>query len=72
MFDMMGMQIFNIILFLGIGIFGTAFWIWMLIDCITKETDRSNERLIWIIVIVFTHLLGAILYFILRKNKRNR
>ncbi|ADE36348.1 MAG: PLDc N-terminal domain-containing protein [Methanohalophilus sp.] len=72
MFDMIAMPFFNIILLFGIGIFGTLFWIWMLIDCITKETDRSNERLIWIIVIVFTHLLGAILYFILRKNKRNR
>lgn len=72
MFDWIALPFFNIIFFLGIGLLATAFWIWMLIDCITKETDRSNERLIWIIVIVFTHLLGAILYFILRKNKRNR
>jgi len=72
MFDWIALPFFNVILFFGIGLLGTAFWIWMLIDCITKETDRSNERLLWIIVIVFTHLLGAILYFILRKNKRNR
>ncbi|RNI12071.1 PLDc_N domain-containing protein [Methanohalophilus sp. RSK] len=72
MFDWIALPFFNVILFLGIGLLGTAFWIWMLIDCITKETDRSNERLIWVIVIVFTHLLGAILYFILRKNRRNR
>ncbi|WP_462272745.1 PLDc N-terminal domain-containing protein [Methanohalophilus sp.] len=72
MFDWIALPFFNVIFVLGIGLLATAFWIWMLIDCITKETDRSNERLIWIIVIVFTHLLGAILYFILRKNKRNR
>jgi hypothetical protein len=71
MFDWIALPFFNVILFLGIGLLATVFWIWMLIDCITKETDRSNERLVWIIVIVFTHLLGAILYFILRKNKRN-
>lgn len=47
---------------------GTAFWIWMIADCATK--DRDPERLIWIIIIVFTHLLGAALYFFVRRPVR--
>ena len=48
----------------------TAFWIWMLVDSITNRGLDSNEKLIWVAVIFFTHLLGAILYFIIARNKR--
>ncbi|MFB3897297.1 MAG: PLDc N-terminal domain-containing protein [bacterium] len=65
--------IFMILFFLIFGVIvllGTAFWIWMLIDCITKETDEGNNRLIWVLVIVLIHLLGAIIYYFVRKQKR--
>ena len=57
-------------LFFGIGILGTLFWLWMLIDCATKEPSDGNDKLIWIIVIIFTHLLGALVYFFIRRPKR--
>ncbi len=47
-----------------------AFWIWMLIDCITKDTDQGNNRLIWVLVIVFTGAIGALIYFFVRRQKR--
>ena len=65
--------IFVVIFFLVfgvIGILGTIFWIWMLIDCVTKETDEGNSRLIWVLIIVLTHLIGAIIYYFVRKQKR--
>jgi hypothetical protein len=57
-------------LFFGIGILGTLFWLWMLIDCAMKEPSDGNDKLIWIIVIIFTHLLGALVYFFVRRPKR--
>ncbi|WP_394698014.1 PLDc N-terminal domain-containing protein [uncultured Methanolobus sp.] len=57
-------------LFFGIGILGTLFWLWMLIDCAMKEPSEGNDKLIWIIVIIFTHLLGALVYFFVRRTKR--
>ncbi|AEH61296.1 hypothetical protein Mzhil_1456 [Methanosalsum zhilinae DSM 4017] len=48
----------------------TVFWLWMLVDCATKETNEGNERLIWIIIIVFTHFIGALLYYFIRRPKR--
>lgn len=47
-----------------------AFWIWMLVDCIEKETDQGSTRLLWGIVIAVTHFVGAALYFFLRKLPR--
>lgn len=45
-------------------------WVWMLADCLKKETDEGNTRLIWVIVIVFTYIIGAFLYYLIRRPKR--
>ncbi|MBP1909829.1 PLDc N-terminal domain-containing protein [Methanolobus bombayensis] len=72
MFDIFGIAFpfFMFIIFFGFGIIGTLFWLWMLIDCATKEPSEGNDKLIWIIIIVFTHLLGALVYFFVRRPKR--
>lgn len=57
--------------FLLIGVLGTVFWIWMLIDCLTNEPS-GTEKVVWAIVILFTHFLGALLYFIIRRSQRPR
>lgn len=56
------------ILFLG----AIAFWIWMLVDCITKEPDQGNDKLIWVLVIVLLGLIGALVYLIARRPQRIR
>jgi hypothetical protein len=54
----------------AVGIAGTVLWIWMLIECLTKEGDEHNNRLIWTLVIVFTHAIGAIIYLLVRRPQR--
>lgn len=46
----------------------TIFWLWMLIDCIRRD---FGDKTLWIILLVFLNILGAILYyfFVKRKNK---
>jgi hypothetical protein len=51
---------------------GTAFWIWMLIDCIRHETDEGNNKVVWILVIVLTHWVGALIYYFVRYRARPR
>jgi hypothetical protein len=46
-----------------------AFWLWMLIDAIKKPSLTSNERLIWILVIVFLPCIGSLIYFFVAKSK---
>jgi hypothetical protein len=55
-----------------LGIVGTVFWIWALIDCATKEPNEGNQKIVWILVIVFTHFLGAVLYVLIRRPDRVR
>ncbi len=59
-----------IALFGCIGLAGTVFWVWMLIECATKETDQGNTKLVWILIIVFTHLIGAFIYLLVRRPQR--
>lgn len=55
-----------------IGILGTVFWIWTLIDCATKESSQGNDKVVWILVIALTHVLGAAIYFFVRRPARMR
>jgi len=57
-------------MFLVVGLLGTIFWIWMLVDCATKERNQDNEKIVWILIILFTHFIGALLYFFVRRPKR--
>jgi len=49
-----------------------VFWIWMLVDCATKEPSQGNDKIIWILIIVFTHWIGALIYFLVRRPERKK
>jgi hypothetical protein len=57
---------------LFIGVAGTIFWILAIIDCATKEPEQGNDKLVWLLVIIFLHLLGAIIYYLVRRPERIR
>jgi hypothetical protein len=47
----------------------SLFWIWMLIDAIRRP---MNNKPMWILLILFTHLLGAITYyFSVKRNNQS-
>ena len=56
--------------FLLVAFSGFAFWIWMLVDCATKEADTGNNKVVWILVIALTHFIGALIYLFVRRPQR--
>ena len=62
------MLVLAILLPLAIACFG--FWIWMLIDCATNEPETGNNKVVWIIIIVFAHIIGALIYWTCRRDQR--
>lgn len=54
----------------GISIIATIFWIWVLIDCITKEPSEGNDKVAWTLFILFVPLIGALAYYFLRRPER--
>lgn len=55
---------------IGTGLALFAFWVWMLIDCAQAPEDPSNNRVAWILILVFTSWLGALLYFFIVRQPR--
>jgi len=67
----------SLLLLLALGIaLASFFWIWMMVDCIRRDTStfpnkENNDRLFWFIVIFLTHFLGALIYYFSVKKKMN-
>ncbi|MCE9613834.1 MAG: PLD nuclease N-terminal domain-containing protein [Lentisphaerae bacterium] len=66
--SLVAVPMFLVFLVLGVG--GTILWIWMIIDCATREKSEGNDKLIWILIIVLTHWIGARIYLLVRRPKR--
>lgn len=64
-----GMSMFGWILVAAYGA-GTILWIWAIVDCATKEPGEGIEKTIWILCIVMSHAIGALLYLFIRRPKR--
>ena len=65
---LLALLILPLILLIGVG--GTVLWVWMIVDCATKEPSEGNDKIVWILVIVFTTWIGALIYLLVRRPKR--
>ena len=52
-----------IIFVLGLVIASVVFWIWSLIDVLTRTFREEYEKLVWVLVIIFTGFLGSVIYY---------
>jgi hypothetical protein len=47
-------------------------WIWALVDAIRNPALDSTMRIVWVLVIVFTQIIGAILYLAIGRSMGTR
>lgn len=47
-----------------------GFWLWMLAECATKEPSEGNDKLVWVLIIIFANVFGALIYWIHRRPQR--
>lgn len=59
-----------LLLVAAVGIAASVFWFVMIIDCATKEPGEGNDKLTWILIIVLTHWIGALIYYFVRRPQR--
>ena len=59
----------------GLGIIGfliiigaALFWLWMLVDLLQRK--KFEDKLVWVLVVLFLNILGAILYYFLVYSKK--
>ena len=65
-----GLGVLELLFFLVVAVIVTVFWIVMLIECATKETEIGNTKVAWIIIIAVTHIIGAAIYYFVRRPQR--
>ena len=59
-----------VLIFSALGILIFIFWVKMLVDCLKRKFKNDNDKIVWTLVLIFTGLLGAgIYYFVIKKNK---
>jgi len=45
--------------------------VWMLVDCANAPME-SGDKTAWILILIFTHWLGAVLYYFIPRRERLR
>ncbi|WP_339730058.1 PLD nuclease N-terminal domain-containing protein [uncultured Gimesia sp.] len=45
-------------------------WIWMLVDCLQNEPSTGNDKVVWVLLMVFLGILGSMLYYFIRRPQR--
>jgi len=58
-----------LLIFFALGIFFLVFWILMLVDCVKRKFKEDSEKIIWVLVIALTGIIGALIYYFVVKNK---
>jgi len=54
--------LFILILILAMALF-FIFWIVMLVDAATRKFKENSEKIVWILVVILTGIIGAFIYF---------
>ena len=76
MYDFIGMPGFGLLIGFGlvaiiICVLLLIFWLWMLVDCLKRDFKKDYEKIVWVIVMIFLHILGAVIYyFVVKANDK--
>ena len=49
-----------------------AIWIWALVDAIRNPALTDNMRIVWVLVILFAQIIGAVIYLIIGRSPAHR
>ena len=52
-----------ILMFFLVAILVFVFWIWTIVDCTRRDFRKENDKIVWILLIIFTGPIGSIIYY---------
>ena len=58
------------IFFFGFILAFVGWWMWCLIDAITSDFPHRNDKLIWVLIILLTPFVGAVVYTLVGRNRK--
>lgn len=63
------LAVFAFVIFIGLVVFLVVFWIMMLVDAVSRNFKSGAEKIAWVLIIIFLHILGAAIYYFVVKRK---
>lgn len=64
-----GVFFFFWMLIVVLSVAATVFWIVELVDACRREYPDPNLKIVWIVVLIFSHGIGALVYFFVGKQQ---
>lgn len=52
----------------GLAVSLLILWVLMLIDCIQRDFSKPDDKIVWILVVVLTGWIGALIYYFMVKR----
>ena len=65
----MGLGITAMLLIILLPVLAFVFWVWMIVDCVSRKFKDKTDKIVWVLVIMFAHIIGASIYYVLVKRK---
>jgi prolipoprotein diacylglyceryltransferase len=57
------------VLIMLLSIASMIFWVWMLVDVVTRDFKKADDKPIWILIVALTGVVGSLVYyFMIRKT----
>jgi hypothetical protein len=50
----------------GFEIIGILFWIWMIVECLRRETPGTIQKFSWLLLVILVPDIGSLIYFLCR------
>lgn len=47
-----------------------VFWIIMLINAVKKDYNNENDKIMWLLILLFTGVIGAFVYYFVEYRKK--
>jgi len=54
---------------IALSLAGFVFWIFALVDCVRRDFPGDNDKLMWILIMLFGGLIGALIYWVVGRPK---
>ena len=62
-----GLWFFFIFIVLAVAVLALVFWIFMIVDIVKREFSDSDDKVLWMLVVILAGVIGAIIYFFMVK-----
>lgn len=67
---LLSLSVMHLIIVLLFVLLPTVLWIVALVDIIKSDFKDSNNKIIWILIVILVPIIGSILYFLMAKNQK--